>query len=135
MATFTRATVLLGMATMLVWAPAHSAAQSQADFDACNQQAKAKVSSPSASPGSGLGPGGGATSGGSTMTSPGTSSDANRLPNASGRISGSAGSPGTAAGTTAGGLIDTRLGGMAATGHTDEVYKQAYRDCITGRGF
>ena len=100
MATFTRATALLGMAAVLVWAPAHVAAQTQADFDACNEQAKAKVSSPSASP---------TTGSGTTGASSGSTSAAD--------------------------AGDAQLRGMSAMGQTDEAYKQAYRDCMKGRGF
>jgi hypothetical protein len=140
MATVTCAIALAALTVVLV-APASSVAQTQVDFDACNQQAKATAASPSASPSTSPGAGGG-----STMTSPG-SPDANRQPNASGRMSGSAGSPGTGAGTTSGGTsgttsggstaagADVRLQGMATAGLTDEAYKQTYRDCMKRRGF
>jgi hypothetical protein len=141
MAILTRTIGVLGTAAVLL-APVGGAAQTQADFDVCNEQAKALATNPSAFPGGSPG----ASSGGSTMTSPGTSSDANREPNVTGRISGSAGSPGTAAGTTSGGLSgmppsgsiagpDVQLRGMAPAGRTDDAYRQAYRDCMKSRGF
>ncbi len=142
MAILTRMIALSGLAVVLVATPSGEA-QTQADFDACNQAARA--SSPSASPRTLPGTAGG----GSTMTSPG-STDANRQPNATGRISGSAGSPGTGAGTTSGGASETissgsrassgagadaQLRGRAAAGLADEAYQQAYRNCMTSRGF
>jgi hypothetical protein len=164
MASLTRVTTLLAVAGLLAWAPAvFAAAPTQADFDACNREAQARQSTPSASPSTGGSPSGGSLSstggistGGSTMMSPG-SADANRQPNASGAISGSAGSPGTGSGTVGGGLsggsttsgatgmgvsgstsaaADVRLQqGMAAAGASNEVYAQAYRDCMKRRGF
>jgi hypothetical protein len=136
MAISTRTIAVLGVAGILV-APAAGAAQTQADFDTCNEQAKVMAATPSASP---------SASGGSTMTSPGNP-DANRQPNATGRISGSAGSPGTGAGTTgigataAGGAggpaygSEVQLRGMASAGAGDDAYRQAYRDCMKARGF
>jgi hypothetical protein len=122
-------------------APANVPAQTQLDFDVCNQHAAAVAASPSASPRTSPG----TSSGGSTMTSPGRI-DANRQPNATGRISGSAGSPGTDTGTGPGGLAredggwatptsDVQLRGMAPIGTTDEAYRRGYRDCMRGRGF
>jgi hypothetical protein len=121
-----RGSALLGLATVLVWAPAYSAAQTQADFDACNAQAKTRtMSTPSASPSTTPG----ATSGGATM------------PNASGGVSASVGagtgsgtSSGTMSGSAAGGA-DAQLQGMASVGQSDDAYAQAYRDCMKGRGF
>jgi hypothetical protein len=134
MVSATRVMAVLGAAGVLL-GPAGAGAQTQLDFDTCNQMARASAASPSASPGSG------AYSGGSTMTSPG-SIEANRQPNATGRISGSAGSPGTAAGTMppgdptgSRGGADVQLRGMAAAGASDEAYRQAYRDCMKARGF
>jgi hypothetical protein len=122
-----RATALLGLATVLVWAPAYSAAQTQADFDACNARAKSRtMSTPSASPSTTPG----ATSGGATM------------PNASGGVSAGVGAPGTASATTSGAMsgsasggADAQLQGMASVGQSDEAYSQAYRACMKGRGF
>jgi hypothetical protein len=37
--------------------------------------------------------------------------------------------------TSAADAGDVQLRGMAAMGQTDEAYKQAYRDCMKGRGF
>jgi hypothetical protein len=128
MRVLTRATALLGLATVVVWAPVYSAAQTQEDFDACNAQATIKMvmSTPSASP----------------RTAPGATSGGTTMPNASGGVSGSAGSPGTASGTTSGGTsgsassrADAQLQGMASVGQNDEGYAQAYRDCMKGRGF
>jgi len=103
MASLTRVTSLTALAAVLVAAPA-AFAQSQADLDACNQQAAAQAATGSAGAGGSITSSSPGTSvGGSVMTAPG-STDVNRVPNASGRISGSAGSPGAVAGTgTAGG--------------------------------
>ena len=154
MATLTRTSSFLALAGVLLAAPV-AIAQTQADFDACNQQAAAQVaaSSPSASPSTAVG--GSITSsspgtsvGGSVMTAPG-SADVNRMPNASGRISGSAGSPGTGVGTgtVAGGgtpatspspstsSTDAGPQGMAAAGQGNTAYQQAFRDCMKARGF
>jgi hypothetical protein len=154
MASLTRS---LSLAALVVLLTAPSAlAQTQADFDVCNQQAAAQVaaSSPSASPSS-SGVGGsvtssspGATVGGSTMTAPG-SVDVNREPNASGRISGSAGSPGSNVGTVPGAATPstspspttampgatTDVQGMAQAGQSNPAYQQAFRDCLKARGF
>jgi hypothetical protein len=120
-------------------APVTASAQTQLDFDVCNQHAAAAAASPSASPPTSPG----TSSGGSTMTSPGRI-DANRQPNATGRISGSAGSPGADTGAGPGGLTreegdrvrsEVQLRGMAPVPTTDEAYRQAYRDCMRGRGF
>lgn len=140
MAPLTRALPLLGLG-VVVFAPSAGRAQTQLDFDVCNQQATAQAASPSASPA----PGPGGIRAGS-MTSPGGSLEANRQPNASGRMSGSAGSPGTGAGTTAGGLSGTTAGGaradaeaqlrgMAPAGVSDAGYREAYRECMQKRGF
>ena len=40
----------------------------------------------------------------------------------------------SAAGST-GGAADVQLRGMASVGQADEGYRQAYRDCMKGRGF
>jgi hypothetical protein len=120
-------------------APVITSAQTQLDFDVCNRHAAGAVAGPSASPRTSPG----TSSGGSTMTSPGRI-DANRQPNATGRISGSAGSPGADTGAGPGGLAreeggrvtsEVPLRGMAPVGATDEAYRQAYRDCMRGRGF
>jgi len=124
MASLTRVTALAVFATGIL-AGSSVFAQSQADFDACNQKAAAKAqasvsASPSSSPGTSLG--------GSTMTAPG-SADVNRVPNATGRISGSAGSPGSDAGTVTGG------GAASSSLQNGPVYQQAFRDCLKARGF
>jgi hypothetical protein len=106
---------------------AYSAAQTQADVDACNAQAKTgTMSAPSASP----------------STTPGATSGGATTPNASGGVSGSVGAAGTASGTTSGAMsgsasggADAQLKGMASVGQSDEAYAQAYRDCMKGRGF
>jgi hypothetical protein len=36
---------------------------------------------------------------------------------------------------TSGSASDPALHGMAAAGHGDTAYQQAYRDCMTRRGF
>ena len=98
MASLTRVTSLAALAAVLVATPA-AFAQSQADLDACNQQAAAQAATGSAGAGGSITSSSPGTSvGGSVMTAPG-STDVNRVPNASGRISGSAGSPGAVAGT------------------------------------
>jgi hypothetical protein len=141
MASLTRALSLTALTLALAAAPA--AAQTQADFDACNQHAAAQVPSgagtiTSSTPGTSVG--------GSVMTAPG-SSDVNRVPNASGRISGSAGSPGTGAGTAtaAGGGTpatvpspststtpsaspSSDVQGMAQAGQVKPTYQRAFRD-------
>jgi hypothetical protein len=118
----TVALMLVGMIAVVAWLSVGVAAQTLADFDACNVQAQARAFTPSASPG--------------------VSSEGGRQPNASGRIAGSGGSPGTAAGTTSGALspsapapTDPQSLGMAAAGRDDAVYAQAYRDCMRARGF
>lgn len=161
----TRTIALLGTAGVLVWAPTQGAAQTQADFDACNQQASATTSSPSASP---------HTVPGGSMTSPGTGADSTRQPGADSHVGSGTGSSGSGAmtipggasggtgpygsGTTSGGMhgstnpsgsgtssssmsgasgpaTDQQLQGMAAAGLSNEMYKQAYRDCMRSRGF
>ena len=142
MATLTRVLGFLGLVPVVVLAPAAGRAQTQLDFDVCNQQATAWAASPSASPAPepwGIRD--------RSMTSPGGGTEANRQPNASGRMSVSAGSPGTGAGTTAGGLSGTATGGappgetevqlrgMASAGVSDEAYRRAYQECMKARGF
>jgi hypothetical protein len=89
----------------------------QTDFDACNREAQMSGSTGgSASPGTSgtsgsVGAGaaaGGGTSGGSTLGSSG-------------------------AGSTASG--ESQLRGMASAGASSPAYQQAYRDCMTKRGF
>lgn len=107
---------LVATSTLLaVSGAAHAASPTQADFDACNREAKAQVTSPAASPGTaGRGVTGGTGSGtGSTM--PGS------LPSPSG--------PGVS------GSVEEPLQGMAAAGTTDPAYQQSYRDCMRRRGF
>jgi hypothetical protein len=48
---------------------------------------------------------------------------------------GSTGTSGSVGGSASGGAADAQLRGMAAVGQTDDGYKQAYRDCMKGRGF
>jgi hypothetical protein len=147
----TRLTILVALAAVLAATPA--VAQTQVDFDACNQIAAAKAGA-SASPGSAgsvSSSSPGTSVGGSVMTAPG-SSDVNRMPNVSGRISGSAGSPGSDAGTatmptpsapaspsasgpTASATTSIGPAGIARAGQSDPVYQQAYRDCLKSRGF
>jgi hypothetical protein len=149
MASLTRTIALAALAGALMTVPA--AAQTQADFDVCNQQAAAQVGagSPSASPSSSApvtNSSPGTSVGGSTMTAPG-STDVNRQPNGTGRISGSAGSPGSNIGTVHGGTQETvpspstatgvgsAAQGMAQAGQSNPAYQQAFRDCLKARGF
>jgi hypothetical protein len=132
----TRAIGSLGL-LIVASATGLAASHTLAEYDACNHQAAARATSPSAFPG---------PTQGTTMTSPGNPA-INRQPNATGRLSGSAGSPGTDAGTTSGiGATrpdsagrprepEARLRGMAPGGEHDDAYRQAYRDCMSGRGF
>src|SRR5262245_23606913 len=91
-----------------------AAGPTQADFDACNQRAQAKVSSPSASPQS-------STRGG-TKTS---SSDA--TPQA-------APSPESAKTARVENQAD-QLRGISDASKDDPAFQQAYRDCLKSRGF
>jgi len=109
---------------LAVSGPVQAANPTKADFDACNREAQARITSPSASP-SGAGAGTGAGSGGSTS-------------GASGGMSSS--SPGTTSGTPGGSGAsasgaDAQLQGMAAAGQSDQAYQQAYRDCMKRLGF
>jgi hypothetical protein len=112
---------------------AQAASPTQADFDACNTQAQAMASSPAASPGSGgqtgtMGsdspkPGAGSMSGGTSV-----GGGASGTGSASGGVSAS---PSTSAGSDS----DAQLQGISSAHAGDAAYKQAYRDCMKGRGF
>jgi hypothetical protein len=132
--TWTAATILPATALVVLGSAAFAQMATQTDFDACNRVAQAASggSGASATPGAASAP----------------TSDANRQINSSGRISSSAGSPGTNGGTTsrrgaAGSpsasprmsATDMQLTGMAATGHGNAAYQEAYRDCMKRRGF
>ena len=131
---------------------------SQADFDACNEQAKAQAGSPSAGARPRTGPmiTGPVTPEAGTQGAPGPSSPSasgaaeNRAQSAaeaqSAKAPAESGQPTSGAG--AGGSKDVRipgsdipgareagLSGMAAAGHNDVAYQQAYRDCMKSRGF
>jgi hypothetical protein len=149
MASLTRTSSLLTLAgTLLIWATAPLAlAQSQADFDLCNQRAAAQVAagSPSASPRavpgeSVIGSSPATSAGGALTTAPG-STDVNGMPNASGRLSGSTGTGTMPGGGTA--AISPRpspsrdplLQGMTADAQGNPQFQQAFRDCMKARGF
>jgi hypothetical protein len=152
MANLTRSTVTMLAATFVALST-NAAAQTatEADFDACNrvaQAASARGTLGSSGSAGAPGPiGSSSVSGGADPTTPPTF-DANRQINSSGRISSSAGSPGTNSGTTSSSgatgspsasprtsATDMHLTGMAATGHGNAAYQQAYRDCMKQRGF
>jgi hypothetical protein len=134
---------------LAVSGPAQAANPTKADFDACNREAQARITSPSASPS-----GAGGTSGAPSASSPGSSSSSS-TPGASGSASTGAGSggstsgasggmssssPGTTSGTSGGSGAtasgaDAQLQGMAAAGQSDQAYQQAYRDCMKRLGF
>ncbi len=95
----------------------------QADFDACNKDATAKASSPSAAAKPRTGP---------MITGPGTP--------ATGSPSGAAASTPSGkdmriTGSDVPGAREAGLSGMAAAGQSDVAYQQAYRDCMKARGF
>ena len=132
MASLTRRTMtLLAAAFVALGTDAIAQTATEADFDACNRVAQAAS----------------ARGSGGAPTAPPTF-DTNRQINSSGRISSSAGSPGTNSGTTSSSgatgspsasprtsATDMHLTGMAATGHGNAAYQQAYRDCMKQRGF
>src|SRR5262245_10818350 len=167
-----RIAVLVSVATLflppLVFAQSTSQTSptpSQADFDACNQQAKAQASSPSAAARPRTGPmiTGPGTPEAGTQGVPGPSSPSGTTAGtatsgaADDRAQRGGGAPSVKApaesgqapsGTAAGGSKDVRitgsdipgareagLTGMAAAGQNDVAYQQAYRDCMKSRGF
>jgi hypothetical protein len=76
--------------------------------------------------------GSGTTGSGSTMGSGSTAAGSGTT--GSGTTTGS-GSTGTSSGISGSPSGDERLQGMAAAGHSDQAYQQAYRDCMQRRGF
>jgi hypothetical protein len=130
----------------------------QADVDQCNHEAQL-LRGGSASPGStGAGASTGATSGGAlgSSTSPGGTGGAIGSVGAGSSVSGSTAAPSTGAGMSAAGATggtgslsggstlggsgssvigDAQLRGMAGAGQSDAAYQQAYRDCMTRKGF
>src|SRR5262249_60216242 len=100
-----------------------SSTPSPADFDACNQQAKAQAGSPSASARPRTGP---------MITGPGTPE--------TGSQSGAAASTPRGkdmriTGSDVPGAREAGLSGMAPAGLSDVAYQEAYRDCMQSRGF
>jgi hypothetical protein len=107
MKTLSCATAVLVLAGLVsTYGPARAAEPTQADFDACNREAQALTPSASVGPAS-------APASTSTMTNPSIGTGA--------AVSKSA--------------MDPSLRGMGAEGLTDPAYQQAYRDCLTRRGF
>jgi hypothetical protein len=129
----------------------------QADFDLCNREAQASAGS--ASPGTRslssatTTPGGSTSSSMSTMPGRSTSGSTSSMPGSTGAgstSSGAAGAGSATGGSSAGGSTlgsgssvksgstsagDAQLRGMAAAGMNDPAYQQAYRQCMTRRGF
>jgi hypothetical protein len=138
MAHLTRRTtgVLVAAGVLAIASSTIAQTATQADIDACNKMAEASTALSR-----------GSTSGASEATHPG-GLESNRQRNSGGRLSPSAGSPGTNAGPSGisgsgdspsasprTSAADSRLNGMAATGHGIAAYQQSYRDCMKERGF
>lgn len=87
---------------------AHAAEPTQADFDACNQMAKPRTSSPSASPQT-------QSPGRSSAPTPPAAPSSPERPRVEGQPS--------------------PLRGIAEESKYDLAYQQAYRDCMKQRGF
>jgi hypothetical protein len=98
--------------------PVLAADPAQSDFDACNREAQS--ANPSASVAAGTS---GSTSTGGGSSSPGSIG------------SSPSGSMGAGSSATAPTGSDSSLRGIAAAGMNDPAYQQAYRDCLTRRGF
>jgi len=142
MASLTRPALLLALAGVLsTWAIAPVApAQTQADFDLCNERAAAQVAagSASASPRTAPAEPGTSSAPGTSATGPAPGSAAtNRMPNAGG--------PPSTGGPVAGGPAatspsqaarpDTAPKGMTADAQSNPAYQRAFRDCLKARGF
>jgi len=144
--TMTIAAAIVAAATVLAFsggAPAQTGSAktpTQADFDLCNQEAKANS--------------GASTSGGSALpgTSPSVGSPSTATPGSVGAgssASDSVGAGAAAGGSTTGGSTlgsgsvnggsslsgDTQLRGLAAAGSSNSAYQSSYRDCMKRRGF
>jgi hypothetical protein len=103
----TTVTAMLAAAGFLATSSgAFAQSPTQADFDACNAEAKTAVSSPS-------------TAGSSGSASPSTTGS---------------GTSTTTSGGVGGRSSDKSLQGLAA-GQSDPAVQQAYRDCMKRRGF
>src|SRR5262245_33156285 len=115
------AALTLTTGLLAIWATAWGQASTagQADFDRCNREAQAAVSSgaPSASPGAGTA---GGVSSGTYGTGPSTSGSMSSTPSTGAGVS---------SGTTP--APDPTLRGMATAGMKDPAYQKAYRDCMT----
>jgi hypothetical protein len=101
-----------------------AAAPTQADFDACNSEVKAKLGVPAASPGTTEG-----TSAAPRTTAPGTAGPST----APGP--GSTTGPGSTAGPQVGAAEAGLMQGIAEAGRKDPAYQKFYAECMKQRGF
>ena len=109
-----RLSVLLAVALLGTSTAALAADPTQADFDACNKMAQSKVSSPSASPqGQPQTEAKGQPSAGATQAAP------SPQPASEAKVENQA----------------NQLRGIADASKDDPGYQQAYRTCMTERGF
>jgi hypothetical protein len=111
---------------------AQSTTPSQADFDLCNREAQAKVSSPSASPSASPSPG--------AITTQPSASPATGAGSGAGTTTGSAGgttggAPSASGPMPGGSTAGSDLRGIAPDKTGDMAYQTAYRDCMKQRGF
>jgi hypothetical protein len=117
---------------------AAAAQPTQADFDACNQTAKSKLSSPSASPQiQAKTDAQTQSSGPQAAPSPETAREARAESDPKGHTSAgpqAAPSQEPAGEARVGNQADP-LRGIADASKDDQTYQQAYRDCMKGRGF
>ena len=146
MRTRTLITAIMASASLIALSgssDAQTKTPTQADFDACNRVAEARMDT-GASGGSAL-PRSGSTgiSGGATSPGPGSGASTSTMPDSSTSPGGSPPTPrsltvsgsSTGSGMSGGSMADHTLPGMDASGRSDPTYEQAYRDCMKGRGF
>lgn len=143
MSIYKRATVLAAAASLVaVWGLAEAAQLTQADVDACNREAQARVSSPAASPRT-------TPDIPSSTPIPGTQGPTGTPGMGASNESGTTGALGTPPGSSATGIgpggpvpgsagvppaaVDPLLRGSAGQGNP--AYEQAYRECLRRRGF
>jgi hypothetical protein len=124
-------TALITAAGLLTSVGAALAADpTQADFDACNKEAQARQSSPSASPSTSGGPTG-SMSGSTSKDHPASTSGGGATSGTPSGSTGSSVSGGAAPSTDA----DVALRGIDASGKSDPAFQAAYRECMKQRGF
>jgi hypothetical protein len=145
--------MILGVSLVACAGLVEAAEPTQADFDACNREAQARASSPSAAPateregatkpGTPVSPSASPTTkspsppptSGDTATKPGTPVSPSAAPTDAPKTPPPPSTTGRPSGTSSASTSDQLSRGMAAAGQSDPAFKRAYMDCMKGRGF